>query len=161
MTTPEDRIRQQRLRLLRGLQTPRVYDPGPLPPDLLQKQEIMANGVYCGNIIQSLAEAPHGDGKVRYPLDYFDEDEDPILTPDTEANHKQDADNLPILAWAISRGGGEVWVVVDILERHKFKLSPELITAQDVTPPLANCKVISGRPSDVLPQEILEKMGLI
>ena len=165
MTPPEDRIRQDRLRFLRGEQTPRVYDPGPLPPELLQKQEVMANGAYCGHILQSLAEAPHGDGHVRYPLDYFGEDEDPILTPDTEANRSSNTVKLPILAWTLSADRERAYVVVDMLEKDKYPVIYlggvyQDVRHPDIPPPLTNCKVATGRPSEILPRRILEKMGL-
>ena len=140
---------------------PRVYDPG-LPRELLQKQEIMANGAYCGHILQSLAEAPHGYGKVRYPLDYFDEDEDPILTPDTEANKSKNSDNLPILAWTVSGDGHDVYVAVDMMERRERTFAeendPEFPGAP---PPLTTCKVIRGSPGQLLPEELLKRLRLI
>ena len=137
---------------------PRIYDPGPLPPDLLQKQEIIANGVYCGHILQSLAEAPFGDRKVHYPLDHFDADEDPILTADTEWNKAAQAENLPILAWTITDDDTQAYVAVDMLERREGRLDPAV---ENVPIPLTTCKVIWGTPQEVLPEEILERMGLI
>jgi len=139
---------------------PRIYDPGPLPPDLLQKQEVIANGVYCGHFLQSMAEAPFGDRKVHYPLDHFDADEDPILTADTECSRKSQAENLPILAWTITADGKDVYVAVDMLER-RVGITVIGVAVENIPIPLTNCKVIVGAPQEVLPKELLERMGLI
>ena len=143
----------------------RVYDPG-LPAELLEKQQVMANGAACGHVLATLAMLDWWDSKVRYPLDFFDPDEDPVFTPVTKSTREQDADHLPILAWAVSADGTQAAAVVDILEKSKYSLDPK--TLQEFYPDiplsepvsLANCKVIGGTASDILPPEILERMRL-
>jgi hypothetical protein len=126
-------------------------------------QEVLANGTECGFRIRHLANLW---GKaagltiaevvdiVKYPVDYFEgtapdaegEEIEPVKTPITNATILHKADNHPILAWAVQPGGGSAAVVVDSLEKTDS--------------PYADCKMIRGTPSEVLPLEILEKMGL-
>jgi len=138
----------------------RAYDPG-LPGDLLAKQQIMANGMYCGHLLRGLGASPMYNADVYYPIDYFSEDEDPVFTLDTDETRGQGADNLPILAWIISEDGEEAAVAVDILERSKLRLDPVYARSEDEPVAYTNCKVIGGTPSNLLPEEILKRMGLI
>jgi hypothetical protein len=144
-------------------------------------QEVLANGAACGDVLRGLAMMwmrepdllPHATtvhlGPVHYPLDYFDDDEDPVKTPFTEATMHYRAEDLPILAWVVAPGGGSAAVVVDLLERPQGQ---HLVTGHDVgvvfgssrepDQPVsyADCKVIRGTPGEILPREIREKMGL-
>ena len=125
-------------------------------------QEVMANGTECGFRIRHLANlwgksaglSPQEmEDMVKYPKDYFiteldDEGEliEPVKTPITEATMHYKADSHPILAWAVSPSGGSAVVVIDAMEKTDS--------------PYADCKVIQGTPSEVLPLEIRRKMGL-
>lgn len=125
-------------------------------------QEVMANGTECGFRIRHLANlwgksaglSPQEMADmVKYPKDYFiteldDEGEliEPVKTPITEATMHYKADSHPILAWAVSPSGGSAVVVIDAMEKTDS--------------PYADCKVIQGTPSEVLPLEIRRKMGL-
>tara|TARA_Y100000310_G_C20592710_1_gene768912 strand:- start:594 stop:1073 length:480 start_codon:yes stop_codon:yes gene_type:complete len=125
-------------------------------------QEVMANGTQCGFRIRHLANLwgkaaglafVEVADMVKYPVDYFtaeldDEGEqiEPVKTPITNATVLHKADSHPILAWAVHPGGGTAAVVVDSLEKTDS--------------PYGDCKMIQGTPSEVLPLEILEKMGL-
>jgi len=93
-------------------------------PDTPQ-QEVLANGAACGDILRGLAKmwmnqnipaATVHLGPLHYPLDYFDEDEDPVKSPITEATMHYGAEDLPILAWVVAPSGGSAAVVVDMLE---------------------------------------------
>ena len=129
-------------------------------------QEILANGAVCGNALRVLARMFWDYGRlgirepanaVRYPLDYFGEDEDPVKTPITEATMFSGAEDLPILAWVVAPGGGSAAVAVDMLERPS---RPGIAFPEGQPVTYTDCKVIQGTPSEVLPREILEKMGL-
>ena len=125
-------------------------------------QEVMANGTECGFRIRHLANlwgksaglSPREMADmVKYPKDYFiaelDDDGEPIepvKTPITEATMFYKADSHPILAWAVSPTGGSAVVVIDSMEKTDS--------------PYGDCKVIQGTPSEVLPLEIRQKMGL-
>ena len=125
-------------------------------------QEVMANGTECGFRIRHLANlwgksaglsSQEMADMVKYPKDYFiaelDDDGEPIepvKTPITEATMFYKADSHPILAWAISPTGGSAVVVIDSMEKTDS--------------PYGDCKVIQGTPSEVLPLEIRQKMGL-
>ena len=142
------------------------------------EQEVLANGAVCGNALRAMAKMwarddltgtpdPRYFGTVRghdptaivhYPLDHFDDDEEPIMSPITEATMHYGAEDLPILAWAVAPGGGSAAAVVDMLERPR-RPGREGEAGDPVT--YTDCKVISGTPSEVLPRRILERMGLI
>ena len=125
-------------------------------------QEVMANGMECGFRIRHLANLwgrsagltpQEMADMVKYPKDFFlteldDDDElvEPVKTPVTEATMHYKADSHPILAWAVSPSGGSAVVVIDTMEKTDS--------------PYADCKVIQGTPSEVLPLEIRQKMGL-
>ena len=128
-------------------------------------QEVLANGAFCGDKLRWLASmwwdytqfgTKEPTSAVHYPLDYFDEDEDPVKSPITEATMHYRAEDLPILAWVVAPGGGSAAVVVDMLERPTSQIKRK--RGQPVT--YADCQIVQGTPSEVLPREILEKMGL-
>jgi hypothetical protein len=134
-------------------------------------QEVLANGASCGNAIRVtvgywLSQAPRFGGPgftdpergvVSYPNDYFGPDDDPIMSPITEATMAYGAEDLPILAWAVAPHGGEAAVVVDMMERPR-RPGREGEAGDPVT--YADCKVITGTPSEVLPREIRELLRL-
>ena len=95
---------------------------------------------------------------VIYPLDRFDDDEKPVMSPITEATMHSGAEDLPILAWAVAPGGGVAAVVVDMMERPR-RPGREGEAGDPVT--YADCKVITGTPSAVLPRELRELLRLI
>jgi len=102
-------------------------------------------------------------GIIIYPVDYFgaegwgrDEEVKPVKTPITEATMHVGAEDLPILAWIVSPSGGSAAVVVDMLERPRSR--PRYYQDEPVT--YTDCKLIQGTPSEVLPREIRERMGL-
>jgi len=145
-------------------------------PDSPQ-QEVLANGAVCGNVLRAFAKMwarddftgtpdPQFFGTVRghdptaivhYPLDYFGEDDDPVMSPITEMMGLHKAEDLPILAWIVAPGAGRAAVVVDMMERPKPTGMPDA-RGQPVT--YLDCQFIQGTPSEVLPRRILEKMGL-
>lgn len=130
-------------------------------------QEVLANGAACGNYLREAAKIWHGrpltegaenaPARLSYPLDYFDEDADPVFTPITEATMFFGAEELPILAWAVSPDGGSAGVVVDMRERPS---RPGIVVGEGQPVTYTDCKVIQGTPNEVLPREILEKIGL-
>jgi hypothetical protein len=145
-------------------------------PDSPQ-QEVLANGAVCGNALRAIAKMWARDdftgtpdlqffGTVRghdptaivhYPIDHFAEDDDPVMSPFTEIMGLHRAEDLPILAWAIAPGAGSAAVVVDMLERPSHP-GMESEPGEPVT--YNDCQLIQGTPSEVLPRQILEKMGL-
>ena len=122
-------------------------------------QEVLANGAACGMQLARLARmwsTVQEYVAIIYPNDYFDEDEEPVKTPITEATMHYGADDLPILAWVVGHGGGSVAVVVDIVERSRVR-----INHGGVEPvPYSDCKVIQGTSGEVLPKSIRDRMGL-
>jgi len=161
--------------------TPRkkVYDPGH-PPAMMMRQEVMANGAACGHLLKILATQRAYAGSlsslrgtsVEFPAHWFTEDDPRVSTPETAATRSQEGENLPILAWIVSYDGREAAVAVDIVERtvHRRRFDPEdpgdpesrmgQLDFRGGPPPPPDCKVIMGLSRDVLPPEILEKMGL-
>ena len=143
-----------------NLSPPTVYDPA-LPRDLLLNLQVMANGARCGHLLQTLAR--FYDGLVRYPTDLFGEDEDPVKIPRTVVTIGQDAQDLPLLAWTISSDGQLAAAVVDLLERLDQRTvgRPKYQFFQGVEQlPETNCKVIGGKPSEILPPELLDRINI-
>jgi len=124
------------------------------------EQEVLANGMQCGDritqIMQMWYEAAglsitgvHAEqfvNALRYPKDLPTGIGD-VRTPITEATMFAQAEDVPILAWAIApnpqHSGFSVAVVVDMTERGQSNY-PE-------------CKVIQGTANELLPRVIQEQ----
>ena len=135
---------------------PQVYDPA-LPQDLLLKLEVVANGAYCGHLLETLAT--YWEGLVVYPLDFFNEDEDPIKIPHTQVAIGQDAEYLPILAFTVSADGQQAAAVVDLVDKLDQR-SKYPLPAQQGKLTNTDCKVIGGKPSEILPPELLARINI-
>ena len=128
-------------------------------------QEVLANGAACGNYLRELTKIWYGSAidprddpaRLSYPLDYFDEDADPVFTPITAVLIEARAEELPILAWAVAPDGGSAGVVVDMRERPH---APGMETEYGDPVEYTNCKVVTGRPSELFSPEMLEVLGL-
>jgi len=119
-----------------------------IPPELFTRQEILANGAACGHRLRTISTV-YGMNPVKYASEYFDPDDEQPKAPITEATMFYGVDDLPILAWVVNDTGGLAAIVVDLVERIKEGESP-----------YTNCRVVQGTAGEVLPREILEKMGL-
>ena len=130
-------------------------------------QEVLANGAVCGNALQAevqrwLSVAPRfidpDRGVIYYPWAWFGPDDEPLISPLTEATMALRAHYLPVLAWAVAPGDGSAAVVVDMQERPG---GPGIESERGEPVTYNDCKLILGTPSEVLPRRILERMGLI
>lgn len=117
------------------------------------EQEVLANGMQCGDritgIIKGWYESEYGPimgnvarefaAALKYPID-LPPGTGEVRTPMTEAATFHNADNVPILAWAVAPSGFSVAVVVDMTERGQSNYP--------------DCQVIQGTPNELLPPEI-------
>jgi hypothetical protein len=120
------------------------------------EQEVLANGMQCGDRITQIMQMWHEAAglpmygqdaqdfmqRLKYPKDLPAGTGD-VRTPFTEATMFAQAEDVPILAWSVAPSGNSVAVVVDMTERGQSNY-PE-------------CKVIQGTANELLPQVIQEQ----
>ena len=123
------------------------------------EQEVLANGMQCGDRITQImqmwyesAGLPiYGDNArefmeaLKYPVNLPPGTGD-VRTPFTEATMFAQAEDVPILAWSVAPSGFTCAVVVDMTERGQSSY-PE-------------CKVIQGTLNELLPRVIQEEYRL-